>query len=306
MKHRIISIGKLIFTFLVLIFIFNFYDLNINRFAMLLNANIVYIFAGVIFFLANFGIQFLKFRLLLSTLQKNIPGKDIFMAMCVGYSLGFITPGNLGELGKGLYFKNISKTKSSSIVVMDKLINMAATISVGIVAVYILILAGIGKDSSFHNLIFIIGLISIGILTFLILKPSYVIMMLKKLNIARLEDYISKTEAALNQIRLNIKVITFSLGIIWIFVITLQYFFFISAFEVFPIKYSFLFIPAMLMIKILMPVTFGDLGIREGILIYFFKHISVSPEAVILGSLLVFLFNMVSPAVLGLFFIKKW
>ena len=64
-------------------------------------------------------------------------------------------------------------------------------------------------------------------------------------------------------------------------------------------------VSAMLFVKTLLPVTFGDLGIREGIAVFFYGFFAVSEAAVFNASLLIFVLNFLLPALLGTFYLFK-
>jgi len=57
---------------------------------------------------------------------------------------------------------------------------------------------------------------------------------------------------------------------------------------------------SMFLAKTILPISFSDLGIREGAAVYFFGKIDVSAAAALNASLLLFLFNIAVPAIAGL------
>lgn len=56
---------------------------------------------------------------------------------------------------------------------------------------------------------------------------------------------------------------------------------------------------------IIPPVSFGELGIREGASVYFLKQIGVNAESAFNASIFLFLVNVLLPSLIGLIFLLK-
>ncbi|NIV10212.1 MAG: hypothetical protein GWN62_02575, partial [Aliifodinibius sp.] len=65
-----------------------------------------------------------KWRYLLRIRFSDISNRETFNSLLFGITLGMVTPGNLGELGRGLFFQDKSKTVITGLTVVDKLSNM--------------------------------------------------------------------------------------------------------------------------------------------------------------------------------------
>jgi hypothetical protein len=57
-------------------------------------------------------------------------------------------------------------------------------------------------------------------------------------------------------------------------------------------------------VKSLLPISIGDLGIREAGSIYFFSIYGISQAAALNASLLLFSINIFIPSILGIYFIR--
>jgi uncharacterized membrane protein YbhN (UPF0104 family) len=99
---------------------------------------------------------------------------------------------------------------------------------------------------------------------------------------------------------------------IWVFVIILQYHILVLSFTNVTLYQSFQAVPAILFTKVLLPVSFADLGIREGVAIFYYSLFDIPKAAVFNASITIFIINFLLPASLGSYFVfklknsKKW
>ena len=84
----------------------------------------------------------------------------------------------------------------------------------------------------------------------------------------------------------------------------LQMFFLINGFTRISFAHAFIGTSAMMFVKSLLPISLGDLGIREAGSIYFFSLYGISQAAALNASLLLFLINIFIPSILGTYFIR--
>jgi uncharacterized membrane protein YbhN (UPF0104 family) len=79
----------------------------------------------------------------------------------------------------------------------------------------------------------------------------------------------------------------------------------LNAFEnVGPVE-AFLGFAAMMFTKSLIPISLGDLGIREASSVYFYSFCGVAESTSLSAALLLFAFNILLPSLAGLLFIPK-
>lgn len=273
---------------------------------MIKNARFLFFIPGLLFLGLNIFLEYIRYFYFLRVLPQPPAKREIFQSLLVGYALGFITPGNLGNLGKGLYFKNVKKIKSSAIVMVDRVVSMIGTYIFGIVTLYLILKLKIIPFSGDLNIVFSVALFMIAILFFFLVQPAFflnrIASAIKKNSIKK---YILDFRNSVQLVGKKRILIGLILGIFWILVVAIEYFFLINAFIPVEFYHAMLIIPTMLMLKLLMPITLGDLGIREGILLYFFNHLGIPPEPVMLGSLSVFFLNVLIPSTIGIFFVRK-
>jgi uncharacterized membrane protein YbhN (UPF0104 family) len=81
-------------------------------------------------------------------------------------------------------------------------------------------------------------------------------------------------------------------------------YFLINSFSHISFAHAFVGTSAMMFAKSLLPISIGDLGIREAGSIYFFSLYGISQAAALNASLLLFFINIFIPSVLGIYFIR--
>lgn len=252
----------------------------------------------------NIFLAFLKWFYLLKNRFENVSAKETFGSLLFGYTLGLMTPGRLGELGRGLFFTNRNKFTVTGLNLLDKFANQVVFFTLGGAAITLLVFN--------HQILEInqvlpwmgAGWLIILSLWFLILNPSRIRKLLQRLN-RRFpgKSQLQALGAAYDNITLKDSMAVLGLSILWVFVITYQYHILVLAFTGVSLWDSFQAVSATLLVKTLLPFTFGDLGIREGVAVFFYSQFKVSPAAVFNASLLVFLINFLIPAVSGIYYV---
>ncbi len=291
---------------LLLFGIFRVFHLDLASLKQVKVRHYIFIFSGVLFFSLNIFFEFLRYFVLMKSLSSPPTLKEIISSHFIGYTLGFVTPGSIGTLGKGFFFQNHGKISPSAIVTMDKMIGMLSTYLGGFISLLIL--------SAFFNLelpvksdlISLAAMVMILIFLWMIFLPGKVLSVLERFlpEQSKIKTITLQFRQTFHNIQKKTIFISMIISILWIVIITFEYHSFISVFGVADLHYSILFIPLMLMLKLLAPIAVGDLGLREGILIYLYGLISFPAEFVLAGSLLIFLLNVVFPALLGLIFLR--
>ena len=262
------------------------------------------IFLCALLLIPNIFLAFLKWFYLLKNRFENVSAKETFGSLLFGYTLGLMTPGRLGELGRGLFFTNRNKFTVTGLNLLDKFANQIVFFTLGGTAITLLVFN--------HQILEInqvlpwmgAGWLIILSLWFLVLNPFLVRKLLQRLN-RRFsgESQIQALIAAYDKITFKDSVVVLGLSLLWVFVITYQYHILVLAFTGVSLWDSFQAVNATLLIKTLLPFTFGDLGIREGVAVFFYSQFRVSSAAVFNASLLVFLINFLIPAVSGIYYV---
>lgn len=263
-----------------------------------------YILLCFALFFANIGLAYLRWRYLLKRRFPDLPNWDIFGSLMFGYSLGLLTPGSLGEMGRGLFFANRDRVAITGLNVLDKLASQIVLMSIGWSSIMIMMADGTLLGEFNATAILIPGTIVLLILWVVVLNPPRLrkwihLWAMKKGTASRLHSI----AYALDGLKTRDSMVMMAISLVWVFVIYFQYHVLIAIFTDLSIKSSLLSASATQFTKTFIPITFGELGVREGIAIFFYQHFGVSEGAVFNGSLLIFFFNFLIPSLTGLYFL---
>jgi uncharacterized protein (TIRG00374 family) len=281
---------------------------KINRRESILEAFLVTDWLNIVFcgllLIPNVFLAFLKWRYLLKNRFSGVSDREAFGSLLFGYTLGLITPGRLGELGRGLFFTNKNKLTVTGLNILDKLANQVIFFTLGGVALTLFVFQQSIWDAQQALPLLLTGGMLILIVWMLILSPARVKKILQK--ISRKSAPGAKIHAlitAYDFITLKDIIVVLGLSLLWTLVIIVQYHILVLAFTKVSLWESLLAVSAILLVKTLLPFTFGDLGIREGVAIFFYSLFQVSASGVFNASLLVFLINFLTPAVSGIYYV---
>jgi uncharacterized membrane protein YbhN (UPF0104 family) len=240
---------------------------------------------------------FLRWRYLIKYIdkQKMVSNREVLVSVMSGTALRVATPGGLGESGRIFYIEAMPRPKLFALSVIDALASLTITVIIG-----------------FLGLAFITGI------SLFYLNPLLYISLIvglyglrNKLNLSKLRFFNSKMGSAefwdvLRNIpykyplTVTIMALAMYIGFIGQYVLCLNAFQRVGIFE------SGMAFSAMMLVKTALPISLGDLGVREGAAIYFLSKIGIGEAKVMNTSLLIFTFNMLVPAIIGTIFIPKF
>jgi uncharacterized membrane protein YbhN (UPF0104 family) len=99
--------------------------------------------------------------------------------------------------------------------------------------------------------------------------------------------------------------LVFGLSLLVFFIYTFQFFILLNAFEKVNFRTAVLVVPTIFFVKSLLPISIGDLGIREGTSVFLFGHFGISSAAAFNAPILLFVINLLLPGLAGLYFLLK-
>ena len=294
---------KFIVAVIILIYLLSLVEPK-RMLAVLEGANPTLIFLGIILAPLNVVWLYFRWRSLTSFFEqeRTIPKKEVLGSVLSGITLRLTTPGGLGEFGRILYIRELSRTKLFALTVVDNLSSFFIT--------------GIFGP---------IGLAYIFGIWYLLLIPVGLIILLAAFFLYRRRIDISQwrllrwkiipVKFRLVEFWETIKVLPISriifvlfISAVMFFCYSFQFYLLITAFEDISPVDGFASISAIMFVKSILPISFGDLGIREGASILMLGKFGVSRAAALNASLLLFSFNLLVPAIIGSVFITgfKW
>lgn len=261
---------------------------------------------ALILLIPNYGIQFLKWRYILRQALPDIPNAPVLKSLLFGSTLGFITPGNLGELARGLYFRNQSRFLITGLNIIDKFAGMIIFISFGLLAMNRFIFTAVGWSKLMSVSLIIFDCLLIILIWFLALSPKIISRLFMQIPLKEAwQKRFSELLSSLNYFNRRSILNVLIFNIVWFFVILLQYHTLVLAFTQVSFLESLWAMSATLFTKILLPISVGDLGIREGAAVFYYSLLGIKKTAAFNASVLIFFINFMIPALVGSYFVFK-
>lgn len=269
------------------------------------NANLLFIMLAIAFLVINLCMQFLKWELTCNYTLNEYSRKKILRSLFYGFAAGSFTPARIGEyFGRNIALKNKSVLAVTTSTLIEKLFPL-------------LILAFTGSVSSviylnyFYHIHFyitfslLIILFSIFYFIFLLLTHpaawnNFIPGKVKHLR------WVSKYAAGLTMLQ-NLDKIYFTKMLFYssIFVLTflVQFAFLIAAFSnnFLLLKYIWAAVLIMFSKSFVPPVSIGEIGVREGISVFYLTQMGELNSTAFNAAIFLFLINVLLPALIGMF-----
>lgn len=261
-------------------------------------ANFVFICLAGLLLIPNLFIQCVKWHYLLKLCKPNAKYLEAVKSLLSGFTLGFITPGRIGELGRAIFVKDCNRIQVLSLTMVDKLFSMAMVFLMGTIALFLLL--GVKLGSELINLWLAIALAAFFVVGSLTLFPEKLRNSLYRIK-SRLH-FKEKSELLLSGIdnfNRHQACILFGLNLLFYMIFVTQFYLLLSAFQSIQLIDGYLVVASTIVVKSLLPISFGDLGIRETAAIYFVSKIAAQPSTAFNASIFVFLINIVLPSLIG-------
>jgi len=251
----------------------------------------------------NLGLQFLKWHYLLrSATGQPLAPRLSFFSLLAGFPLGLLTPGRWGELGRALFLPQLHERRVMVLAAFDKVFDLFLGMLLGAFALLYLIIKEMLPQVLLGPVVVL--LCCFVWLNVLVLQPRALKGLTRilykrratKRSTLRVLTRISRQNLCVVWLISFLFVLTYSLQ----FVLLLRGFVAISFFE------GYIGGSAAFLVKSLLPIALGDLGVREGAAAFFFARMGLSPQAAFDAGLLLFIINLLAPSLLGTILIWKY
>lgn len=214
--------------------------------------------------LVGIGVQWMKWQLLLQNQLPEVNRRDALYSLLGGAALGLVTPGRLGELGRGVFLGR-GRAKAALLTAVDKLSSAAVTLGLGATAAWFL-------WPQLRGLLLVLFCIFGALLYW--------------------GWHRRKTSGPVAWGRIT------GLSVLFNMVFMAQFFYLVSA-NMAADSAVVLAVPVVFALKTLLPLGFLDLGVREAAAILVFGSLGLEPQPAFVASILIFVFNVCLPAGLG-------
>lgn len=263
-------------------------------------ARFEYVFFALLLLTANVGIQIVKWHYFLRLADTSVTLKQAATSLLFGITLGSFTPGQIGELGgRALRHTGAFSAQIIGFTIIDKSQMFLVMGMGGIVSVTLLFPLPLWEQVA-------ISAGGLCIFLFLFFRPALLNQIAEKIPLRIMkhewtEDFLQ----TLSKFHSKDLLYSFIITVAFYTVIWLQMVLLLNAFSPVNLGQAFLGFAAMMFSKSLLPISFGDLGIREASSVYFFSRIGIPETTALNAAFLLFVINMVIPAFIGLFFLPK-
>ncbi|MFH0734748.1 MAG: lysylphosphatidylglycerol synthase transmembrane domain-containing protein [bacterium] len=295
-KKILMRLLKFIFAAAILFFLIDYLSINKIIF-MLSKADLKIVSLSFLLILLNIFLQFKRWELLCTEVLKEKHKYTILKSVFYGISSGLITPFRIGEFfGRAFTFKGENFHKAVSLSILDRFLSLFVTLVLGGIA-FIFFSKKYFNIAEFTLFITVISFILILVLLitityFGLIKPKKIKFLQKIIN------YFS----IIKNVKLNILTRLVLFSVLFFITYVAQFALLISAFAGIENIMVYFLIGVLVFFTntIIPPFTFGELGIRESAAIFFSKVYGVQAVVGFNSSIILFLFNLLIPSIIGL------
>ena len=298
-RKKIFSIvGRVIVSAVVLSLVFSLVQWE-NALIAFKSADSRFILLAALLLSVNIGIRTLKWRSMLQTVKDHPTLREAFGSVMLGISLGSFTPGELGEFaGRALHVTDAKRSHLVGLTLLDKAQMFIVTSCAGVVSLLFLTF-----DNSF--LLVITAMVIILLSSIVIVRLDVIAILGHRLNYSLFnKPWLTRVLEGLSFLNFRQLISTVLYTGMYHGILILQMYFLINGFSKIDMIHAFIGTSAMMFVKSLLPISIGDLGIREAGSIYFFSIYDISQAAALNASLILFFINIFIPSILGTYFIR--
>ena len=288
-----------LFALILLVVLFQFVSLSDVTHALLL-ARPEYIAGATVLMIFNIGFQVLKWRYFVRLVDPAATNLETAASLLFGITLGSITPGQIGEFGgRALHHSAISAGTIIGLTLVDKVQMLCIMGIAGVISLVILFPCGaMGGTiiSVVATLLFLLVFFRLNTLRRVVSRFKFGL-----LERPAIQDFLS----AVSIFTLRDLLASFALSTGFYGIVYLQMYLLLNAFSLVHPGDAFLGFAAMMFLKSLLPISLGDLGIREAGSVYFYAVRGIANTTALNASLLLFVINILLPSLIGLIFIPR-
>ncbi len=280
-------------------------NLNItNILSTFRQANNYFIYLTFLLVIPNIYIQYYKWKFLLKLVKPNVTSRESLYSLLVGFTFGFITPGRVGEFGRAFFIKDCSWVKLMGLAFIDKFFSLSIVIFAGAVG----LLSLIARQLHFYTFLPIVlfTFSALLLLRYLLIHPELFKNFLYRINILLpFRDKIKLLSSSFDNFHKQQALKLLGFSFLFYIIFFTQFYLAAVAFEHVSVLNVFKAVSSTLLVKSMLPISLGDLGIRESAAVLFFGKIGANNTTAFNASILIFTINILFPSLLGLVIVLK-
>ncbi len=290
-----------VFGLILFIYVLSKVDLNVVK-ETFLDMNLFFFLAAFAMVIPSLFIKTNKWKQLINPFKIKLMWKEGFSAWLVGFFIGLITPGRIGDLTRAFYLREkMAIGKALTTVVVDRVIDIIVLIILSLSGL-LYILNNFSVNSNVPLFIMITFALFIAAVAFFLKKERAEKLLRPLYNFFVPEKYKAKLKADFKDFYEGINVLQRNKGAViksallsfvaW-WIVSLQYYLLAKAMGI-EINYLILFMimPTIILVEIL-PISFSGLGTRDATLILFFSFVGLSANTAVALSLTILMFSYI-------------
>lgn len=263
-----------------------------------------WIVAAALLLPVNLALEGVVWRVLVRRVVPDVPLRSAFSSLLCGYAFGIVTPGRIGELaGRAFYLHYPDKWELGTVVFAQRLVDMVMAALGGSLAVLAYITMNNPDPAAVWWGFFAFGMGTAVTLAAALLLPTYTHRLLHRV----LPERAARRAAFLQKLAPSDRASFMLLSAVRYLVYTSQFVVLLLAFApATALGTLYVGVALTFLAKfIIPPVAFLDIGIRESAAVFFLGQLGVAQAAAFNASFLVFGFNILLPALLGVPFVLR-
>lgn len=302
-KAKIYFAIKIILAGLLIYYLISNVDFK-NLLSTFLEANYFLLSACLALLIPNILLQYWKWELTCNKILGVTARRKIFMSLFYGFPAAVFTPGRAGEyFGRGLAFKDKNLSEVILATAVDKFFTIIVTFISGSISMIFFI------DRYFETSIYAPLPLTISFFLFIVLGLAYLFSDKERFFnsasfLLRYKTFIKIRKKLLILKSLDRKYAYKMLFVSFLFFMCyiLQFTLLLMAFsnQENLIIYFWTALVIMFAKSIFAPISFSEIGVREGAAIYFLAQIGESSSVALNSSLSLFAINIIIPSLIGL------
>lgn len=252
--------------------------------------------------LVNWSIESIKWQMLLKHTER-LSFIAAFQSVLMGLAISIITPNRIGEyLGRILYLKNTNKLKGISITIIGSFAQILVTSMFGVIGLLFYLYAV--EQSTFLYVLLILSFIMAGGMFYILFHLELLVNFCKRIPfLKKISVYIDvikryETKTLVKLIFYAVaRYLVYSTQFFLLLYVTHQYF--LPA-ETFAGIWLLFWI-----IAVVPSFAIADVGVRGKTAVTFLAFVSGNTLAILVGSILLWVINLIMPALIGCFFVFR-
>lgn len=270
--------------------------------SLFLRAQPVFLFLALGLLPLNLLLQYKKWRLLVHGPFPQIALPELRASLLLGFTFGIVTPARVGEFGgRAAGMRSVDGWTLVGLTAVDKFAGMVVTVVIGCVGLIVFCWRHPFMDPLLLTVLFSVFAATAVLLLSRRRRGSLPVIRRNVNGTGRFQRRIASFRTALGHVRGPRLHRLLWYSILFYLTFLSQFFLLLSAFGPVDVLSALAGISTIFLIKtIIPPITFGELGIREGASVYVLGHAGILAAAAFNAALLLFVINILLPSLAGL------